>query len=743
MERSFNNRTSVIYQNPVHPKNYKIVKRRWVLVPMCEYKVSVPYPKPNALNLFQMTILRLLISGSKDDAYIAEKLCLHEELIAFVIDELKGYQLIDERRRVTAKGLELVRTGAESYEIKTGYVYYNYVTKTFMDAFIPDDKHNEVETGSRYDGRIKFDLGTVADREWKNGIILNVDTSATVAPTPYDVIAICKKHNRRTRNLGFMDEETDDIKSMAEAEKEKTRGEDMDLPWEIQSVKMLGTQKDVYVATYLFMAADDVINRSKLQVCYPFGEGTSANLVECVDKLSHKKENTELKNEILGLKDDVFGMSDAELDAVRKGHSDAEKKIKRILSDKIDNYPAVRDALLSVESSFLLVKELLEANKGSNRDIIKKNLDDYIVNNYNLLASILIYMAKEYDYFTDAQLANHVEQNAVLLKELARKQGFVVADGREADKFFRVKSRAVKEATNASQQQLNALFAYNLIVADYVPEHPFYKLAKNVPELVPYLSRLRDLRNDSAHPNEMQQEFKWISSYRKKNMFIAFLLLNDLQFNNDGEEEQEGSSGSKEKFVKAMREAEQKCESIYKKEYFQRSGNIANQLRNLQFEILLKGENYPNRASEVFEAILKEILSRRLVPDGIKVVKDSSKQELREELLKEMQEYGFNVSDTPFYYKDRVLATFRDYTRGTLIPLFYAWYYSESMRTDGMLKELSARCPDFIKLIDEVHNNRGHSGKMDFKDKKLDFTKQHIDNAVNSMLDIMFEYGIL
>lgn len=107
---------------------------------------------------------------------------------------------------------------------------------------------------------------------------------------------------------------------------------------------------------------------------------TLDNLVECVDKLSHKKENTELKNEILGLKDDVFGMSDAELDAVRKGHSDAEKKIKRILSDKIDDYPAVRDALLSVESSFLLVKELLEANKGSNKDIIKKNLDDYIVN---------------------------------------------------------------------------------------------------------------------------------------------------------------------------------------------------------------------------------------------------------------------------------------------------------------------------------------------------------------------------
>lgn len=278
------------------------------------------------MNLFQMTILRLLISGSKDDAYIAEKLCLHQELAAFVVDELKRYQLIDDRRRVTDKGLEMVRTGTDSYEIKTGYVYYNYVTKTFMDAFVPDEKHNELETGSRHNGIIKFDLGTVADREWHNGVVLNVDTSATVAPNPYEVIAICKKHNRRTRNLGFIDEETDDIQSMADAQAQKNKGKDMDLPWEIQSVKMLGTQKDVYVATYLFMAADDVINRSKLQVCYPFGEGTSANLVESVDKLSHRADNEELKKEILGLKEDVFGMSDKELDAVRKGHSDAEKK---------------------------------------------------------------------------------------------------------------------------------------------------------------------------------------------------------------------------------------------------------------------------------------------------------------------------------------------------------------------------------------------------------------------------------
>ena len=266
MEKSFNNRTSVIYQNPQHPRNYKMVKRRWLMVPMCEYKVSVPYPKPNTLNLFQMTILKLLVSGSKDDDYIAKALCLNIELVSFIVDELEQYKLINSRRRVTESGLKLVREGAESYDIKTGYVYYNYVTKTFMDAFVPDDKRTEVETGSRREGTISFDLGTVADREWHKGTVVNVDTSATIMPSPYDVLAICKRHNRRTRNLGFIEEESDEIVSMADAEVTNGTSEKSDLPWEIQSVKMLGSQKDVYVATYMFMAADDILNRSKLQV---------------------------------------------------------------------------------------------------------------------------------------------------------------------------------------------------------------------------------------------------------------------------------------------------------------------------------------------------------------------------------------------------------------------------------------------------------------------------------------------
>jgi hypothetical protein len=686
-----------------------------------------------------MTILKLLVSGNKDDEYMAKALCLNTELVAFVVDELERLQLIDSRRRVTESGLKLLHEDTDTYDIRTGYIYYNYVTKTFMDAFVPDEKRTEVETGDRRGGKISFDLGTAADRNWCKGIVVNADTSATIKPTPYDIIAVCKRHNRRTRNLGFIVEEQGEMKSASDAQNSGGISDKADLPWEIQSAKVLGSQTDVYVVTYMFMAADDVINRSRLQVCYPFGEGTSSSLSESVEKLSQEPENTAVKDEILGLKSDVFAMSDEELDNVRKGHSKAEKAVKKVLSDKIDDYPTVRDALILVESSYFLVKGLSDSNKGSNVKIIKKNLGDYIVNNYNLLASIFIETAVKYDYFTDAVLTEHDSQNAEILGKLAEKVGFDQID----DKFFKIKKRAIKEAAKASQHKLNAIFAYNLIAAERFPAHPFYKLAKAVPDLIVYLAQLTELRNASSHAGEIYQELEMVSAYRRKNMYIAYLLLDGLTFADECEDDEESGNGrSEEENVKAMREAEIICDSVYVS-YFSRNSNIAAQLRNLQFEILINGEYYPKRASEVLEAIFKYALSKRLVENALSSVRDSANPEERDELLAEMRSLGFNADKILYYQKDKVMRTFKNYTMGTITTLFYVWYYSEMNRADNMLKDLSSKCPDFIRLVIDVQDNRGHSGKMHFKDEKLGFTKKNLDNAVNAFLEILFERGEL
>ena len=48
----------------------------------------VPYPKDDALNLFQETILKLLNCGAKEETWLAEKLSLDISLVEVVIKEL-------------------------------------------------------------------------------------------------------------------------------------------------------------------------------------------------------------------------------------------------------------------------------------------------------------------------------------------------------------------------------------------------------------------------------------------------------------------------------------------------------------------------------------------------------------------------------------------------------------------------------------------------------------------------------
>ena len=123
---------------------------------------------------------------------------------------------------------------------------------------------------------------------------------------------------------------------------------------------------------------------------------------------------------------------------------------------------------------------------------------------------------------------------------------------------------------------------------------------------------------------------------------------------------------------------------------------------------------------------------------------DPAKPEEKAALLEEMEQYGFSTEGLSYCYpKERVLASLRDYTKGTLVTLFYAWYYSEIQQPDNMLPAVAKDCPELVQLIDEIHKNRAHSGKMSFDDKRLDFTKEHIDHAANTLLDAMHRCGAL
>ena len=746
MEKSFNARTPVLFQNPTHPMNYRNPKKRWILVPMCAYKVSVPYPRDNALNIFQETILKLLNSGSRtaskgydpmslnETQWMAGALCLREELVNFILKELQDRNLIDKRRRVTDLGNKMLQEGAAAYEMATGYVFYNYATKTYMDAFIPDDKYNEVDTLSRREGKIKFCTNhSAADPKPKTGIVINTDTTADVEPNVYEILNICKRHSKRSRRIGFRYEESEEVVTLADKERMKA-----ELPGEVKSVRLLGSKRDIYVATYLFMDAGDILNLSKMQVCYPFGEGVSPSILEAVEKLTRTSENETLKAEIIGLKQEVNSLNDTELEEIRKNHSNAESAIKSLLSEEIHKYPAVLDMLLAVEESYQLVGGLIRKNKGGNIEIIKEKMKEYIRNNYNLISSILIYTIRANDSFRESEVHRHNEQNAVMLSEYAKRIGFE-NEVNVFESFFRLKKGTITNSVR--EQHMSGLFAYNIICAKNSVNHPFYRLAEELPDFISYLFRLRNLRNESSHANDVMRDFDTLREYRKKNMYIAYLLLDGLTFREEKRQENEDNL-DKINFVKVQREAERLCDEKYT-ENMRRNSNIVRQLRNLQSEIYIQGDGYPRCASEVFESIFKAIGAKRIDLNYADSFGDYMDEEENKRILAQMQGLGFCISKLPFYRKSDVTATMRMYANGTLMTLFYAFYFSEMARGSDIFGKLAAGCPEFITLLSEIHENRGHIGKMAFSDPKLDYTKKHIDHAVNTLLDVLAEAEFL
>ena len=191
-----------------------------------------------------------------------------------------------------------------------------------------------------------------------------------------------------------------------------------------------------------------------------------------------------------------------------------------------------------------------------------------------------------------------------------------------------------------------------------------------------------------------------------------------------------------------MREAQTRCEMLYT-ENRNRHSNIATQLRNLQYQVYIQGDDYPRCASEVFEAIFKAIAGKRISLEYADSFRDYSDEEENTRIWEEMQSLGFTVGRIPFYRKGDVTAVMRRPSSGTLMTLFYAWYFSEQGRGSGLMEKVAKRCPGLVRLLAQIHRNREHVGKMQFTDPRLEDTKAQMDGAVNHVLDVLAEAGIL
>lgn len=748
MVTSLSDYADLLYFEPKIPEGYFRAgyEKQAILLPMKACKVLVPYPKDDALNLFQETILKLLNCGAKEEKWLAEKLSLDPSLVEVVIKELYERKLITKSRNITEKGSRILAEESLSYDMKTGYVFYDYVSKSYMDAFIPDGKFNPSEIRSRKKeaGIIQFFFDSADPNSYyEAAVVVKADKpEQEINPSIYDVLKVCRKQRNRERMMfsgNYKEEKDEDVIRFAHSGK----------------VSLLNDNKDVYVATYMVIPTGDIVNKSNMQILYPFGEGFSSQLSDPVRLAASYPENGPLKNAIDELKKKQTGLTDSEKRRVRTYNDDTIKRVEAILSINIQNYPYVSRRALEVESKRENILRLIKENKGKNWETINSNINDYIIAIYRLVAAALIDVANKNDYYKNL-LNSDPRHNADTLKEIALQCGF--SDDEVLEKYLRVKKGRVIGAYGSeeakSSEEVRALVALCLLEAKENIDHPFYRLAQADPTFVADTFKLTCLRDDGMHGNDIEYNFNHVEGLGKKYFKVVSLALDGLSFNEDQFRLDE-SSLLDENSIKHRKAAEHQVESLFTIGVNRYPG-LTNKLVELVEEqtygeefqkdpasrnISKTGESYPTYAAEAIEFILKELCKNRIEKKALSRL-EAYTDEYGEKLLRQIKAQGFHVKSIPFYSLPNISKSFGNYKMGTMQSNFYVWYFSELERPDNLIPELAGNCPNFVQVVSDAIAAREHKGIKEYADDSLAFMKKWLVECINQMIDLMIRRGL-
>jgi hypothetical protein len=742
MAKLFDGRTSVIFQDP-KPIGFNVLHnlRKWVLLPQIAYKVLVPYPKDRELNVFQETILKLFQSGHKTSEYLAEKLLLDEELVRFVIGELCSLGLLTEMCALTPKGMEVLRNQYDQYEMKTGYVFYDVITGTFWDTFIFDEEFGTVLAHFGENSRT-IEHGNVGNpRKEKAMIIKSTMEEYPEEPSNIDILKICIRHKRRMVELkrgGYVEK----------------KGDLVQLPRNTEKVRYLGECKPFMAATMIFVPQNVNSGQAYWQVCHPFKGGISSKLRESLDKLKEESNHRYLKEEIRSLTEAAYGVTDTERELKE---NENEKKagayLTGIFGESIRKQAALYRQLVELYGLSLSLSGM-SGNLGKNYDTVQTKMIAYIDAVYRLMGEVLYSLKNDYqDYFKLDYLQGDMQRNAEILGIKASRIGFRdTKDSAVFSRMLNVKKGAVQFADDG--KDLKSMLAVNLLVADEIEDHPFWRLAKRVPQFIPFLDDLRSKRNSVDHSMDESYLYKAVEIMLPRVMYLISILFDGLQFNYDSANRLQittFSDGAEESFATQI---DQKLyyhsETIVDDEVglIVRDYTIVRKaLIDTQYVLKSRTGNFLVSCSKVLEELCS-LWGRKVLDPKAEDLVYADMERNMEYLSKGLIPYGFSfdVNLLPQSFLNvapkKIKWTFGHFDKGVLSTKLYAILFSSLHNNSQVLSDVAREAPMFLSFIAEVSDRRGHGAKTILDSRETEEIADRLLELTKSMLTIFQKHSI-
>lgn len=427
-----------------------------ILWPCLRFSISLQAKADQDLNLFERTLLRLLGEGGSDLKQLSQQMGLmneegeHSSLTEFLSLKLQQLDLITDRLRLTHEGEQVLKKiNSTQTKVIGATVYFDLINHCWLPV-ISRGELTPVNAEQASSGLVEFAQGSVGKAEKIQALPLLSESVSKKSPDEREVIEIIKRSRQQNKKLTAS----------------SGRGNHDGLITSSGTISVNPESELVYLHCYAFRV--DGVNRA--YVSDGFRSTIQERFTRGFNSYRNRENNSSVKVAYEGL-----------LQKSRRTH-------QRQVMQKSRSLGKLYQALTEEK-----VKNAIDQAEYEN------NLSSFVSKSYYKIEQMLAecYAFSKLDSCI-SELASDQQRNADLAKKIASKLGFEVSDGKLVNNLLKVNKGSVIHL-KAEQPVMSPLLFCHLLAARNDEQQPMAKLAKEYPELLRSIAKLRRWRNPIDH----------------------------------------------------------------------------------------------------------------------------------------------------------------------------------------------------------------------------------------------------
>ncbi|GGW72245.1 hypothetical protein GCM10008111_30410 [Alishewanella tabrizica] len=427
-----------------------------ILWPCLRFAISLQAKADQNLNLFERTLLRLLGEGGSDLKQLSQQMGLmneegeHSSLTEFLSLKLQQLDLITDRLRLTHEGEQVLKKiNSSQTKVIGATVYFDLINQCWLPV-ISRGELSPVNAEQASSGLVEFAQGSVGKAEKVQAIPLLSENVSKKLPDEREVIEIIKRSRQQNKKLTAS----------------SGRGNHDGFIASSGTISVNPESELVYLHCYAFRV--DGVNSA--YVSDGFRSTIQERFTRGFNSHSNRENNSTLKIAYEGL-----------LQKSRRTH-------QRQVMQKSKSLDRLYHALTADQ-----VKNAIGQAEYEN------NLSSFVSKSYHEIEQMLAecYAFSKLDNCI-SELSADPQRNADLAKKIASKLGFEVSDGKLVNNLLKVNKGSVIHL-KAEQPVMSPLLFCHLLAARNDEQQPMARLAKEYPDLLSSIAKLRRWRNPIDH----------------------------------------------------------------------------------------------------------------------------------------------------------------------------------------------------------------------------------------------------